>query len=670
VKAVSVIAAIVGIALLPLSVGVAVRERSAQRADLQSTLTTTASDEAGRLEAYFARARSIILLTAHNPAFQDFYLAPGRRLAKVRNGGRLVRRAEDALAYLQRLYPNSIGEACFIDRSGAENARVVRGVRAGPADLSLNEDGHAFFQATFTMKPGQVFQASPYLSPDTHEWVISNSTLIPGFGARPPSIVHFEVTIDSFRRTAAAASHGHIVRVVNARTGDVILDSRVPQRVKAPLGGPGHGRFERLIASEAPVGTANVDGRPSAFRALRSSQGNANQWYVVVSSTSKLPSLLSSFGAQPIGMFLAAFVLLLFSLLGLTSSRNELRAAALTDSLTALGNRRKFVRDLERRIATTRGHGRLVLVLYDLDGFKSYNDTFGHPAGDALLSRLAHRLAAVMPSEGEAYRMGGDEFCVLASAPEGNVAAVAHAGGSALSERGEGFLVTASYGTVVLPADAQSASEALRLADQRMYARKQGSRPSADRQSTDVLVRMLYERIPALGTHVDDVADLADAVSAKMGLPAAERRAVRRAAQLHDVGKMAIPDAILVKPGPLDDEEWEFMRRHTVIGERILAAAPALAAVAELVRWSHERADGTGYPDNLTREQIPLGARIVAVCDAYDAMISERPYRTAMSSDDARAELRRGAGTQFDPLVVEAFCAVIAERVASTEEAA
>jgi two-component system cell cycle response regulator len=133
---------------------------------------------------------------------------------------------------------------------------------------------------------------------------------------------------------------------------------------------------------------------------------------------------------------------------------------------------------------------------------------------------------------------------------------------------------------------------------------------------------------------------------------------------------MAIPDAILEKPGPLDDEEWEFMRRHTVIGERILAAAPALEAVAELVRWSHERADGTGYPDNLTREQIPLGARIVAVCDGYDAMISDRPYRTAMSRDAARAELRRGAGTQFDPLVVEAFCAVIEERTASAEEAA
>jgi diguanylate cyclase (GGDEF)-like protein len=665
-----VIAAIVGIALLPLSVGVAVRERSAHRADLDSALTTTASDEAGRLEAYFARARSIILLTAHNPAFQDFYLAPGRRLEKVRNGGRIVRRAEDGLAYLQRLYPNSIGEACFIDRSGAENARVVRGVRARPADLSLNEDGHAFFQATFAMKPGQVFQASPYLSPDTHEWVISNSTLLPGSGARPRAIVHFEVTIESFRRTAAAASHGHIVRVVNARTGDVILDSQVPQRARAPLGSSGRGRFDELVASETPAGAATVDGRPSAFRALRSSQGNANQWYVVVSSTSPLPSLFGSFGAEPIGMFLAALILIVFSLLGFTSSRNELRAAALTDSLTALGNRRKFVRDLEQRIAATRGHGRLVLVLYDLDGFKSYNDTFGHPAGDALLSRLAHRLAAVMPPGGDAYRMGGDEFCVLASDPEGNVEAVAHAGASALSEHGEGFLVTASYGTVVVPADAQSASDALRLADKRMYARKQGSRPSADSQSTDVLVRALYERIPALGTHVDDVANLADAVSAKMGLPASERRAVQRAAQLHDVGKMAIPDAILEKPGPLDDEEWEFMRRHTIIGERILAAAPALAAVAELVRWSHERADGTGYPDNLTREQIPLGARIVAVCDAYDAMISERPYRTAMSSDDARAELRRGAGAQFDPLVVEAFCDVIAERAASAEEAA
>jgi two-component system, cell cycle response regulator len=133
------------------------------------------------------------------------------------------------------------------------------------------------------------------------------------------------------------------------------------------------------------------------------------------------------------------------------------------------------------------------------------------------------------------------------------------------------------------------------------------------------------------------------------------------AAKLHDVGKTAIPDEILNKPGPLDQDEWEFMRSHTVIGERIVLAAPSLAQTAGLVRSSHERFDGTGYPDALDGRAIPLGASIIAVCDAFDAMVATRPYRAAMAPADAVAELRRCAGTQFDPLVVEAFCAVAAE---------
>jgi HD-GYP domain-containing protein (c-di-GMP phosphodiesterase class II) len=128
-----------------------------------------------------------------------------------------------------------------------------------------------------------------------------------------------------------------------------------------------------------------------------------------------------------------------------------------------------------------------------------------------------------------------------------------------------------------------------------------------------------------------------------------------RAAELHDVGKVAIPDAILNKPGKLDATEWEFMRQHTILGERILSAAPALRPVALIVRSSHERWDGAGYPDGLAGESIPLAARIVAVCDAFEAITSARCYRKARSLDAARAELHRAAGSQFDPAVVEVF---------------
>jgi HD-GYP domain-containing protein (c-di-GMP phosphodiesterase class II) len=142
----------------------------------------------------------------------------------------------------------------------------------------------------------------------------------------------------------------------------------------------------------------------------------------------------------------------------------------------------------------------------------------------------------------------------------------------------------------------------------------------------------------------------------RLGLAAEEIDQVTRAAELHDIGKMAIPQAILDKPAPLDSAEWSLIEQHTVIGERILAAAPALRPVGELVRSSHERWDGKGYPDQLAGEDIALGARIIAVCDAYEAMTGGRPYRPAIPGPDALAELRRCAGSQFDPAVVEAFC--------------
>ena len=207
-----------------------------------------------------------------------------------------------------------------------------------------------------------------------------------------------------------------------------------------------------------------------------------------------------------------------------------------------------------------------------------------------------------------------------------------------------------------------------------MYARKNlGSRASAGRQSADVLLRVLSERSPDLGTHLDEVTELCAQVGRRLSLPDEEMTSLLQAASLHDVGKAAVPDAILNKPGPLDDEEWVFMRRHPIIGERVLAAAPPLSHASRLVRSSHERMDGQGYPDGLAGEQIPLGARIIAVCDAYDAMTSNRPYRAPMSPEGAVSELRRCAATQFDPVVVDAFVAVLEERrglVAAGDEGA
>jgi diguanylate cyclase (GGDEF)-like protein len=334
----------------------------------------------------------------------------------------------------------------------------------------------------------------------------------------------------------------------------------------------------------------------------------------------------------------------------------EATTAALTDALTGLGNRRALLADLDAELAQADAGAPAVLVLFDLDGFKDYNDTFGHPAGDALLVRLGARLKAAVVGCGSAYRLGGDEFCTLLRLGDDRAGADLDRAVAALHERGEGFHVATSHGTVILPAEAHESARALQLADQRLYAQKGVRRRQATTtQLRDVLLQMVSERTPDLREHIDDVAALALGVGRRLGLRAHELHEVIRAAELHDIGKMAIPDAILHKPGPLDDAEWEFMRQHTVVGERMLHVAPALAGVAQLVRWSHERVDGRGYPDGLRADEIPLGARIVAVCDAFQAMTSNRPYKRALGLDEAIAELERCGGTQFDRDVVASF---------------
>jgi diguanylate cyclase (GGDEF)-like protein len=650
---------LMAICLLPVGIGSGASANSHAKAALDGALANTASAQAQVLEDYFARARSIDLLTANNPAFRHFYQAPGERTAKVRAGGPVLDEANEALGYLEELFPDSIGEACFIDRAGPENARMVRGVRATVKDLSADESGASFFAPTFALAHKQVYQARPYVSPDTKEWVISNSTLMPTADGSKNAIVHFEVTIESFRRVAASLGSRFDIVVVDARSGQVVLDSRHPQRIGAPLGVPDDHRFRPVTQTGNLRGSGSVADRPLAYQRLERQPHNANNWYVVAAARTPVGPLYGVSGWS-VALVVVALALLVFAGISFLTHHRLLVATSLTDALTGIPNRRKLKAELEEGLKQASRDRPLLLMLFDLNGFKAYNDTFGHPAGDALLIRLAKALDAAMTQHGgSAYRLGGDEFCVLAAVDPDNTTPIVAAASQALSEHGGGFSITASYGAILLPQESQDVTEAMRLVDQRMYTQKTSARRSPDRQSRDVLLRVLHERNPELAERHAAVARLAEGIGERMGLSNQEQAQLRQAAELHDVGKLAIPEELLHKPGPLDAEEWAFVRRHPVVGERIVGAAPALAAAAELVAATHERIDGGGYPNGLAGEQIPLGARIIAVCDAFTAMTFPRPYAPQQTVSEAIAELRRCAGTQFEPAVVEALANLI-----------
>ena len=334
---------------------------------------------------------------------------------------------------------------------------------------------------------------------------------------------------------------------------------------------------------------------------------------------------------------------------------HELREQVLTDALTGLGNRRRLTTDLNETFERAAAGRRSMLLLFDLDGFKNYNDTFGHLAGDALLTRMGAKLKDAVAPAGAAYRLGGDEFCARIDLDGGTPDELIARASAALVETGPKFAVRGSLGIVLLPDEAGSPEAAIQLADDRMYTDKRGHGRGRVSEAKNVLLQSLQAIQPDLDAEAEQVGEFATRVSRRLGLDGEALDVIRRAAQLHCVGKVGIPDAILNKPGPLSREEWEYMRRHTIVGERLLRASPSLRPVAVLVRARHERWDGRGYPDGLAGETIPLGSRIVAVCDAYGAMVSERPYRAALSHEDACRELGASAGTQFDPAVVEAF---------------
>jgi diguanylate cyclase (GGDEF)-like protein len=472
---------LIGVVLL--SAGpLAIAGASAQERQRDKSLQHDAAQVASAFTSYFERARSLDLLLAQSPAFRPPTDNAGHPMAHMSRASmaHLVHptlgTANHALVYLERLYPGAFGEACVIDENGMEIARVVQGVPAPMSQLAMTEMGNPFFRPTFALPPGEVYQAAPYVSPDTKHWVISNSTRVDYAGGHS-LIVHFEVSLASFAEYLATATPGEHVAVVDATTGRVILQDGV----SLP---PSDAEFPRFAAADAlrdlaPAATElRASGTDYAVSGIERHPGNANDWVVLewsTASASIVPVSLG-FGGTALG---AAFIILF--VIVLRRQHHALRMAARLDHLTGMANRKALEEALEAALTAAQQDGERVAVLaVDLDDFKQINDTLGHDKGDVVLQEVGRRLHANTFEYDTPARVGGDEFAVVLRhlADDADVAQVAHRLREALVRPididGVSRFVGVSIGVAVHPEHGRAPAEILRSADAAMYKAKRG----------------------------------------------------------------------------------------------------------------------------------------------------------------------------------------------------
>ncbi len=370
---------------------------------------------------------------------------------------------------------------------------------------------------------------------------------------------------------------------------------------------------------------------------------------------------------------------------------------ALTDPLTGLPNHRTMMDQIEAELVRCRRtEEACAIVFVDLDHFKHINDTWGHRAGDAVLREVSGRLQKNIRQGDAVGRYGGEEFVMLLANTTLHAAKhtaerlrIAIAGEPCILGSGEDtpdgniIAITASIGVAVYGEHGATREALIEAADRAMYYAKQTGRNQVclsgeesaltsqvlthlpQRQFTEAVSIKTLTAVASVhdgktSAHAHRMVRLAEETARRLGRSEEEIHLVRLAALFHDIGKIGIPDAILHKPGPLNEDEWTIMRRHPVLGQYILEQVGGVfELLSHIVVAHHERWDGNGYPHGLAQHTIPLGARILTVVDSYDAMTSLRSYRQPLSDEEARAELQRCAGSQYDPQVVEMFLYVL-----------
>lgn len=348
----------------------------------------------------------------------------------------------------------------------------------------------------------------------------------------------------------------------------------------------------------------------------------------------------------------------LVSFMDITERRKfeeELRYLSFNDQLTGLYNRRFFEVEL-KRLDNPRNLP-ISIVMGDVNGLKLVNDTFGHSAGDDLLVKVSKALKAGSRTDDIIARYGGDEFILILPKTTNRDAhhLVSRLKYMVSMEKSDIMEISVSFGVETKIEESESMQNIIKITEDDMYQHKVYESSSMRSKTIDMIMKTLFEKNVREMQHSKRVSELCAIIAKKMRLNKEEIKKIRITGLMHDIGKIGINEKILNSSNKLDDNDISEIRKHCEIGSRILGASGEFSEISEVVLQHHERWDGKGYPQGLKGEQISLNARIIAIADTYDAMVSDRAYRKAYSTDEAMAEIKRCSGTQFDPHIVKIF---------------
>ena len=353
------------------------------------------------------------------------------------------------------------------------------------------------------------------------------------------------------------------------------------------------------------------------------------------------------------------FALIISDITDRKHMESQMSYFATHDQLTTLRNRRSYEVTLQQ--LDQEKYYPLTILMADVNGLKLFNDSFGHQLGDELLVRVAQILTKISRPQDQVFRTGGDEFIlVLPNTEEDETYRIMNMIRKIASKHQlQGIDLSISFGYATKYQAKEPLKDIQKSAEDYMYRRKMLEGPSQRSKTINTILKTLYEKNPREEAHSVRVSDWCGRIGEALRMDNTQIKELKTVGLMHDIGKIGIDDAILEKSGKLDSHEWAMVKRHPEIGYRILSTINEFSDLADIVLSHHERFDGTGYPRGIKGEEIPLQARILAVADAFDAMISKRPYRDSLTHEAAIKELLDKKGSQFDPMVVDHFVSML-----------